>query len=216
MFRRAISRAVLATVLGLGNSPLLAAPNCPTPAYKARTTDQITSWFEIYLRPFRELAGIPDGPSMTMNQIEPLLEKMEIYHRNGTRDSTFFEALVQQISADYARSPGFKGFDTLAAKKMHKTGSGPDIDYSLMCIDARTTRFPDDTFAITLFGVSMDNCQHVGLRGLVFTDILVNGSMNGECHPDHVYYKQLIFSVNAGTNTVTFLCRKDKYGCIRQ
>jgi hypothetical protein len=85
-----------------------------------------------------------------------------------------------------------------------------------MCIDTRTTATPDDTVAVTLFGMSRDDCQHVGLRGLVFTGALVNGSINGECRPDHVYYRRLIIPVNAGTNAITFLCRKDVGGCMRQ
>lgn len=210
-----LKRAILLwATLCLGNSLLYAAPDCPVPAYAPRTTDRITDWYDLYLKPYRLSAGIAEGPSLGMEQIEALLEKLETFHRRSSRDSLFFEALAQQIAASYARASDFKGLDTLAAGKIYKPG--PDLDFSTVCIDTQTTRSPDDTFAVTLFGMTSYDCRHIGLRGLVFTETLINGVVNGECRPDHVYYKRLIFPVNAGTNTVTFLCRKDSAGCLRQ
>lgn len=148
-----------------------------------------------------------------MDQIEAMIEKLETLHRRSSRDSPFFEALAQQIAVSYARASDFKGLDTLVAGKIYKPG--PDLDFSTVCIDTKTTRSPDDTFAVTLFGMTSYDCEHIGLRGLVFTDTLINGAVNGGCRPDHVYYKRLIFPVNAGTNTVIFLCRKDSNGCLR-
>jgi hypothetical protein len=54
------------------------------------------------------------------------------------------------------------------------------------------------------------------LRGLVFTETLVNGATKAECHPDHVYYKSFIVPIAAGTNVVTFVCGKDANGCARR
>jgi hypothetical protein len=53
----------------------------------------------------------------------------------------------------------------------------------MLCIDTRTITTSDDAFAITLFGMNYEECQRFGLKGLVFTDILVNGSANGQCRP---------------------------------
>lgn len=211
MFRQAI---FLVAACLLGNPLSLAAPNCPAPAYTPKTTDQIADWYGAYLKPFRVLAGITDGPSLTVGQIDALTEKLETFHRRSARDSLFFEALAQQIVASYARSPDFKGLDTPAAGKIYRPG--PDLDFSLMCIDTKTARSPDDTFAVTLFGMTSYDCQHIGLRGLVFTETLINGAVNGECRPDYVYYRRLIIPVTAGTNAVTYLCRKDSGGCLRQ
>ncbi len=210
LLRRAI---LLWAALCLGNSLLYAAPDCPVPAYAPRTTDRITDWYDLYLKPYRRLAGIPEGLSPTMDQIEAMIEKLETFHRRSSRDSLFFEALAQQIAVSYARASDFKGLDTLVAGKIYKPG--PDLDFSTVCIDTKTTKSPDDTFAVTLFGMTSYDCEHIGLRGLVFTDTLINGAVNGGCRADHVYYKRLIFPVNAGTNTVTFLCRKDSNGCLR-
>jgi hypothetical protein len=111
---------------------------------------------------------------------------------------------------------GFNGIDAAAAEKIYKTGIGQKFDFSLLCINARSVRAPDDAFGITLFGVTADDCQHVGLRGLVFTETLVNGSANGQCRPDQTFYKMYIFPLPAGTNDITFVCRKERGGCARQ
>ncbi len=213
MFGRAL---FLAATFVLGESLLFAAPNCPVPAYAPRSTDKIMDWYDAFLRPFRAAAGIQDNPSMSTEQIQAQLEKLGTYHRNSLRNSLFFEVLTQQVSVEYARSPDFRGLDTQVARKIYQRGSGPDLDFSVMCIDTRTSRASDDTFAITLFGMTRNDCQHVGLRGLVFSDTLVNGAMNGECRADHIYYNRIIFPMTAGTNAVTFLCRKDVNGCSRQ
>ena len=76
-------------------------------------------------------------------------------------------------------------------------------------------RSPDDSFTITLFGVVADDCQHIGLRGLVFTAALVNGSANGQCKPDQLYRKMFIVPLPAGTNEITYICGKDRGGCAR-
>ncbi len=151
-----------------------------------------------------------------MEQIEALIDKQDAFNRRGTRDPLFFEALVQQVTQHYARAPDFKGLDLPTVKQSYRPGSGPELDFSMICVDSRTAAAPDDTFALTLFAVTNENCQHMGLRGLVFTDTLVNGAAGGQCRPDHVYYRNLIFAINAGTNTVTFLCRKEGRSCIRQ
>lgn len=208
----------LVATLCIGIPLVHAAPSCPVPFPAPGSTDQIKDWYESYLKPFRMLAGTPEAsPAPVMlEQAEALIERLDAYNRRAVREPLFFEPLVQQITLHYARSPDVKGLDTLAARKIHKPGSGPALDFSMMCIDTRTIRLPEDTFAITLFGVNNSDCQHVGLRGLVFTDTLVNGAASAECRPDHVYYKQLIFPIRAGTNTVTFVCRKDNNGCYRQ
>ena len=197
-------------------SASFAAPDCPVPAYAPRSSDKILDWYDAFLRPFRVVAGVRDSPSLSAAQISVQIDKLVTYHRNSLRNSIFFEALTQQIAVEYARSLDFKGLDTQRASKIYQRGSGPDLDFSVMCIDTRTGRSPDDTFAVTLFGMISNDCQHVGLRGLVFSDTLINGATNGECRPDHIYYHRIIFPVMAGTNAVTFLCRKDVGGCLRQ
>ncbi len=192
------------------------APACPTPSYAARPAPQITDWYASHLKPFRVLAGIPQGSALTADQVGELIERQDGFNRRSARDPLFFEALVQQIAQHYARAPGFKGLDTQTARKIYQAASGPELDFSMLCVDTRTIAAPDDAFAITLFGVLDDECQRIGLRGLVFTDTLVNGAGNGQCRPDHVYYRMLVVRINAGTNTVTFVCRKDVNGCLRQ
>lgn len=212
------SRALVALAILLLGIPLLhAAPDCPVPAHAPRATGQIKDWYDTYLKPFRVLAGIQEDATLTLEQIAVLIEKQDAYNRRSSRDPLFFEPLVQQVTQHYARAPDFKGLDMQAAGKIYQPALGQKLDFSLLCLDTRTIQSRDDAFAITLFGINHENCQHIGLRGLVFTDILVNGAANGQCRPDHVYYKMLVFSINAGTNTATFLCRKDgSIGCLRQ
>jgi len=209
-----IRSASLLAALFLWNSPIPAAPNCPVPAYAAKTSGQMAEWYEKYVNPFKAIAGKTDGP-LTNDQIEALKEGMDAFHHNVVGDPLFLEALVQQIAVSHARSPNFKGLDSSAAERIYKPGSGPNLDFSAMCIETRSTQSPDDSFAITLFGVNNSNCQHAGLRGLVFTESLINGGTSGECRPDYVSYKKLIFPVNLGTNTITFLCVKATNGCSR-
>ena len=213
--RRKFGRALFLTALLLGGiSTSFAAPNCPAPPYAPRSTDKIMTWYDAFLRPFKAASGIQDSASLTMDQIQAELDRLVTYHRNVLRDSLFFEALVQQIAAEYARSPNFMGLDTQRARKIYQRGSGADLDFSIMCIDTRAGKAPDDTFAVTLFAVTRNECQRVGLRGLVFSETLVNGAVNGECRPDQVYFNR-IYPLMAGTNAVTFLCRKDNNGCLR-
>jgi len=210
-------RALVAAATFLLLIPLVhAAPDCPIPAYAPRATGQIKDWYDTHLKPFRVLAGIQEGPALTLEQIDALIEKQDAYNRRSSRDPLFFEALVQQVAQHYARRPDFKGLDSQTARQIYRPASGPELDFSMLCIETRTTGSRDDAFAITLFGVNNEDCQRIGLRGLVFSDTLVNGAASGQCRPDHVYYKMLIIPINAGTNTVTYLCRKDSNGCLRQ
>jgi hypothetical protein len=212
------------TVRGLTAAGLLllmhatsyAAQPCPTPAYAPRTTQTIVDWHDTYLRPARMLAGADDGTPVTVDQVDTLISKLATLHRNSWRESLLFEALMRQLSDYYQKSHDFRGLDTLTAGRIYRRGSGAELDFTLMCIDARTSITPDDTVAVTLFGMNQDDCRHIGLRGLVFTGALINGSVNGECRPDHVYYRRIIIPVAAGTNAITFLCRKDVGGCMRQ
>ena len=211
-----IRRIVLAALLCLVNSPLLAAPDCPIPAYTPKTTDLITDWHQTYISPAMAAIGLPASPRPTKEQTEALVERLDAFHHRGISEPLFFESLTQQIATRYEKAGDFKGLNTSVAEKLYKSGSGASLDFTALCIDTRQTRFSDDTFAITLFGVNNYECSHASLRGLVFTGTLVNGGANGECRPDHVYYKRLIIPVKAGTNTITFVCNKDANGCAQR
>lgn len=211
MFSRAF--CLMATLFMAGTAPPAGA-TCPVPPYAPRATSDIKDWYNAYVRPFAA-AGVT-ADSLTMEQFDALVAKQGAFNRRSTRDPLFFEALVQQVAQHYTRAPDFKGLDRETVKKLYRSGSGPDLDFSMACVDTRNTGAPDDTFAVTLFGITNDDCQHIGLRGLVFSDTLVNGTANGQCRPDHVYYHMLIFAINAGTNTVTYVCRKESNGCARQ
>jgi hypothetical protein len=208
-----IRAILLLVILILGNSPLLAAPECPASITPPKAPDQIVDWYDKYIGPSRALTGLPEIPRPTRSVVEALIEKTAAFHRRGVSDPLFFESLVQQIAASYANDGDFKGLTSAAAQKIYRAGSGSDLDFSALCIDTRRSRFPEDTFAITLFGVNFDNCQHVTGRGLIFTSTMINGSANGECRPDHNFFRMLIVPVFAGTNTVTFVCSKDVGGC---
>ena len=65
-------------------------------------------------------------------------------------------------------------------------------------ISPRTLRTPNDAFSVTLFGVIVDDCQHVGMRGLVFSSALINGSPNGQCRPDLFFRKKVLWPILAG------------------
>jgi hypothetical protein len=188
-----------------------AGPDC-TLTESRKAGDLIVDWYELYVRPFRPL---PAPASLSKEQVEALVEELTSFHRPAVLDPLFFEPLVEQISARYAGASGFRGIDAPAVEKYYKSGTGARYDFSLLCIDAKSMRSPDDAFAITLFGVNVDDCQHVGLRGLVYTETWVNGSAGGQCRPDRIYYRRMFIPVAAGTNTITFLCRKDMGGCAR-
>lgn len=205
-------RTILAlALLAAAHIPAAAAAGCPAPVYTQKSPDQITDWYERYISPFRAYAGMADNPRPTKEQIEARVGTMEEVNHRTLADSLLFEALVQQIAAHYARSPDFKGLDSKVAEKIYRPG--PSLDFTALCIDTRSLSSPDDTFAITLFGVANSDCERMGLRGLVFTNTLINGAVEGQCRPDDVYYRKLIIPVAVGTNTVTFLCSKDSYGC---
>lgn len=212
-----LTRALfLLATLVLASAPLFAAPECPASIRPPKPPNQIVAWHDQYLLASRTLAGVPDAASRTKEQVEGLVESMDGFHRRVVSDPLIFESLVRQIGAKYAGDGDFKGLTSRSAEKIYQPGSGPDLDFSAMCIDTRRTAFPDDTFAITLFGVDQQNCSHVNLRGLVFTSTLVNGVANGECRPNQIYYRMLIVPVAAGTNTITFVCNKAAGGCSRR
>ncbi len=212
MLRRGI---FLMALLLLGNSLACAAPDCPVAAYAPRGNDPITDWYDKYIKPVRAYAGLPDSPRPTEEQIQTLIEQLEAFHHRSIGDPLFFEPLVQQILLQFEGLPSFNGLSSATAEKLYKSGSGTSLDFSTLCIDTRSTSSSDDTFAISLFGVNNDDCRHASLRGLVFTDSLINGAANAQCRADHIYYKNLIFRITAGTNVVTFVCRKDAHGCLR-
>jgi hypothetical protein len=206
----------LLALLVLGNSWLFAAPECPVSVIPSKAPIQIVDWYDQFILPLRTLAGAPDATRPSKEQVEGMVEKMDGFHRRGVTNPLMFEALVQQISAKYVNDGDFRGLASPVAEKIYKPGSGPELDFSAMCTDTRRTTFPDDTFAITLFGVNQHNCSRYSLRGLVFTSTLTNGAVNGECRPDYIFYRMLIVPVNAGTNTITLVCSKAAGGCLRR
>lgn len=153
--------------------------------------------------------------SLNKAQVEALVEEMGAFHRRAVLDPLYFEPLAQQILTRYADSPTFRAIDAATAAQIYKPGAGARLDFSLLCVEAKSVRAPEDSFAITLFGVTIDDCQHAGLRGLVFTDTWVNGSVNGQCRPDQVYYRMWVVPVTAGMNSITFVCRKEQGSCAR-
>lgn len=209
-----IRTSLALALLFAAHIPAPAVAGCPAPVYTQKSPDEITDWYERYISPFRAYAGMADNPRLTKEQIEARAGTMEEVNHRILADSLQFEALVQQIAAHYARSPDFKGLDSKVAGKIYRPGAR--LDFAALCIDTRSLSSPDDTFAITLFGVTNRDCQHTGLRGLVFTNTLINGAVEGQCRPDDVYYRSLIIPVTVGTNTVTFLCSKESYGCYRR
>lgn len=202
---------ILLAMLALWNFNAHAAPDCAF-SDPRKPGDQIVDWYDIHVRPFRP----PPAPAgLSKAQVEALVDDMGALHRPAVLDPLYFEPLVQHVAARFADASSFRGIDAAAVAKTYKSGTGTRYDFSLLCIEAKTVRTPDDAFAITLFGVNADDCQHIGLRGLVFTETWVNGSANGQCRPDRVYYRMMIVPVNAGTNSITFLCRKDMGACAR-
>jgi hypothetical protein len=191
-----------------------AAPSCVPATEVRKSAEPIIDWYDNYIRPYR-LPGGADAARLTKSEVEAFIEEIEPFHRRALLDQLVFESLVARVMTDYARAPDFKGIDTAAVEKLYNSGSGQKFDFSLLCISSRSLRTPDDAFAITLFGVVADDCQHVGL-GLVFTDTLVNGSANGQCKPDQVYRKMIVVPISAGTNEITYICGKDVGGCTRR
>lgn len=192
-----------------------AAPACAPATETRKHAEPIIEWYENYIRPYRHIAG-GAAATPTRSQVETFIDEIGTFNRRAVLDQLIFETLIDQILTSYARTPDFKGIDTAAVEKIYKTGAGQKIDFSFLCITSKSVRTPDDSFTITLFGVVAGDCQHIGLRGLVFTAALVNGSANGQCKPDELFRKMFIVPLPAGTNEITYICGKDRGGCARQ
>lgn len=211
-----IRTLIVAAALSSWHGALLAAPDCPAPVEARKGADPIVDWYDAYIRPYRKIARDPATPRLTKFQVEAFIQEIAPFHRRAVLDQLIFETLVEQVMTSYARASDFKDIDTAAVEKIYNSGIGQKLDFSLMCITSRSVRAPDDAFAITLFGVVADDCQHIGLRGLVFTAALINGSPNGLCRPDQAYSRMIFIPLPAGTNEITFVCAKDRGGCARQ
>ena len=210
-------RILLATVALAGwNSIVHAGPDCAAAIEQRKSAEPIVDWYDTHIRPFRTLPGDSGAARLGKKEAEAFIEQIKPFHRGAVLDPLFFEVLAQQILARHTGLAGFHGIDAAAAEKIYKIGTGPRFDFSLLCINARSVRTADDAFAITLFGVPADDCQHIGLRGLVFTATLVNGSANGQCRPDQQFFKLFALPLQAGTNQITFVCHKEPGGCERQ
>jgi hypothetical protein len=213
----AFARMLLAVALLAGISPAVhAGPDCTAPPDQRKSTEPMVDWYDNYIRPYRSLPGNAGEARLGKSQVEAFIEEIRPFHRGAVLDPLYFEVFAQLISDGYQGSAGFKGIDAAAAEKIYNAATRQRLDFSLLCINARTVRTPDDAFAITLFGVPIDDCQHIGLRGLVFTEILVNGSTSGQCRPDQPYFRLFALPQAAGTNFITFVCRKSQGGCVRQ
>jgi hypothetical protein len=207
---------LVVVILVCGFGEVQAAPECAPATEQRKSAEPLVDWYDNYVRPYRSMPGGAEPARLTKSQVEDFIEQSERFNRRAVLDPFIFESLVQQIADGYARKPDFKGIDTATVEKLYKSGAGEKLDFSLFCISAKSLHARDDAFAITVFGVVIDDCQHMGLRGLVFTAVQVNGSANGQCRPDQNYAKMLIVPVHAGTNEITFICGKDSGGCARQ
>lgn len=207
-----IHSIALAVLLAAGIHTAAAA-DCPLPAYAPPAPENIVDWYVKFIEPARVFAGAPVEPRPAKNVIEAMVGALEGFHRSSALEPLFFEPFIRQISASYAGAGDFKGLNTATAEKLNRSGAGSNMDFSTLCVDTRRERYPDDTFALTLYGVNNYNCSHVSLRGLVFTSTLINGTMNGACRPDYPFFRMLFVPVLAGTNTITFVCNKDTGGC---
>lgn len=191
------------------------AAGCERGNPNVKSEEPIVEWYENYIRPYRYLPAAEKDRRLTKSEVEAFVEVLGSFNRGMSMDQLSLENLVSQIIASYARAPNFKGIDNAAVEKLYRPEGGHKIDFSLFCITPRTIRTPDDAFGVTLFGVAVDDCQHVGMRGLVFTSALINGSVNGQCRPDIFLRKMVFWPILAGTNEVTFVCGKDTGGCAR-
>jgi hypothetical protein len=207
---------LVAATLACWHGALRAAPDCAPATGQRKSAEPIVDWYDNYIRPYRMMPAGAETAALTKSQVEEFIDKLGAFNRRAVLDSLIFESLVQQIMESYARARDFKGIDTAAVEKLYKSGIGEKLDFSLLCITAKSMRLPDDAFGITLFGVIVDDCQHIGLRGLVYTGALVNGSANGQCKPDQNFRKNFFVPVLAGTNEITYICGKDHGGCARQ
>jgi hypothetical protein len=205
-----------AAVFACWHGAAYAATACAPATELRKSSEPIVDWYDNFIRPYQGVEAAA-APRLTKIQVEAFIDEIGQFHRRAVLDQLIFEELVEKIMVRYSRAPDFMGIDTAGVEKMYQSGIGPKLDFSRMCISSKSLRSPHDVFGITLFGVVADDCQHVGgLRGLVFTAVLVNGSANGQCKPDLKFSKMVIVPVNAGVNEITFLCGKDRGGCARQ
>ena len=204
--------ACAALAAALITSPAMAG--CPIPGYTGKGNDKITDWYGKYIAPLRAYAGTAESPPPTKEQVEARVEALEDINGRMLGDSLQFEPFVQQIIAHYARADDFKGLDTKTAQKIYRPG--PALDFTALCIETLSGRSRDDSFAITFYGVTVGLCDRSSLRGLVFSEALINGAVEGRCRPNDFYTKRYFVPLDAGTNTVTFVCHKDAHGCARQ
>jgi hypothetical protein len=213
-FLRHIVRLLTAAVLCV-SCVALAASDCAGPSTARNASDQIVDWYDNFVRPFHPAPADAPVTKPTREQVQAYIDEVAPFHNRAVLDPVFFEPLVEQVLASYRNASGFRGIDAATLQKIYKRGGGPPIDFSMLCVSPRTVKTTDDAFGLTLFGVNYADCQHIGLRGLVFTDILVNGSSGGTCRPDHMYYRSVFIPVPAGINDITFVCRRDQTGCTR-
>lgn len=209
-----ILRALVAVILFCFDAAAFAA-NCERGDANVKSDEPIVDWYDNYVRPYRYLPGAEANRKPTRTEVEGFIDVLGAFNRSMSLDQLALEALVRQILESYARAPDFKGIDTAAVEKLYRPEGGHKIDFSLFCVSPRTLRTPNDAFGVTLFGVIVDDCQHVGMRGLVFSAALINGSPSGQCRPDLFFRKMVLWPILAGTNEVTFVCGKDTGGCAR-
>lgn len=207
---------LIAAVLMGYHAAAEAAPACTGAAEVRKSSGEpIVDWYDTYIRPYRYLPADQAAQRLTKAQVETFIDTLGTFNRRASLDQMELEGLVSQVMRSYARAPDFKGIDTAAVEKLYKADSGQRLDFSLFCVSPKSLRTPDDAFSVTLFGVVADDCQHIGIRGLVFTSALVNGSPSGQCKPDLFFTKMYIWPLPAGINEVTFVCGKDTGGCSR-
>jgi hypothetical protein len=211
-----IRALVVAAIMACWHGALHAASDCAPATGQRKSAEPIVDWYDNYIRPYRMVPAGPEAAAPTKSEVEEFIDKLGSFNRRAVLDALIFESLVEQIMDRYARAPDFKGINTAVVEKIYKSGIGEKLDFSLLCIAVKSVRLPDDAFGITLFGVVADDCQHIGLRGLVYTGVLVNGSANGQCKPDQNFRRNFFVPVLAGTNEITFICGKDRGGCARQ
>lgn len=192
-----------------------AAAGCERGNPNVKSDEAIVDWYDNYVRPYRYLPPAELSRKLTKPEVEQFIDVLGTFNRSMSMDQLAIENVVRQIIENYARAPDFKGIDNATVEKLYRPEGGQKVDFSLFCVSPRTLRTPNDAFGITMFGVIVDDCQHVGMRGLVFTTGLINGSPNGQCQPDLFFRKMVLWPILAGTNEITFICGKDVGGCAR-
>ncbi len=206
---------LLAATIGFTHGAAAAAPVCASPIGQSKSVEPIVDWYDNYIRPNRHLPADRAAQRLSKPQVEAFIEVLGTFNRRASLDQMELEGLISQVIRSYARAADFKGINTAAVEKIYKADSGQRLDFSLFCISPRTLHTADDAFGVTLYGVVADDCQHIGIRGLVFTSALVNGSASAQCKPDLFFTKMYIWPLPAGTNEVSFICGKDTGGCAR-